>query len=114
MTIKLNKLRDGRTVGMAIDGVYTDDNGRPTLWRGQLTLVQGTDGVASRPIKATLTSNDGIRILSDGKTKLFPVSAIYADTGGRIRSQRILQAILDAMMAEVPECQNVWAAKASA
>lgn len=110
MKIKLNKLLDGRTLGMVRDGKQTDINGRPTLWDGKLTLVQGVDSVASRPINASLYSNQDIKVLADGKTKLFPVSAVYADTGQVIRSSKIKQAILDAMMAEVPYCTNVWAA----
>ncbi len=72
----------------------------------ELTLVQGIDGVASRPIKATLNRDDGIRILSDGKTKQYPVSAIYADTLSRIRSHKMLQAIWDAMLAEMQRIES--------
>ena len=109
--LKLDKLLDGRTLGMVRDGKQTDETGRPTLWDGRLTLVQGVDGVASRPIKASLYSNQDIRVLADGKTKLFPVTAVYADTGMCIRSPKLKQAIWDAMMAEVPTCDNVWSAE---
>lgn len=112
--VTLNKLFDGRTIGEAKDGKHTDETGRPTVWRGRLTLSQGGKHKPFREIKATLRSCEGVRILSDGCTKIFPVSAIYADTGQWIRSQKILQEVWDAMMAEVPNCQNVWSDKVTA
>ena len=56
------------------------------FYSARLTLVQGTDGVASRPIFATVAGEE--------------VAAIYADTDSRIRSHKMLQAIRNAMGAE--------------
>lgn len=56
------------------------------FYSARLTLVQGTEGVASRPIFATMAGEK--------------VGAIYADTGIRIRSHKMLQAIWDAMETE--------------
>tara|TARA_Y100000289_G_C3848975_1_gene112504 strand:+ start:283 stop:522 length:240 start_codon:yes stop_codon:yes gene_type:complete len=54
------------------------------FFSARLTLVQGTEGVASRPIFATVAGEK--------------VGAIYTDTGSRIRSHKMLQAISDAML----------------
>ena len=56
------------------------------FYSARLTLVQGTEGVASRPIFATVAGEK--------------VGAIYTDTGSRIRSHKMLQAIWDAMLAD--------------
>jgi len=56
------------------------------FYSARLTLVQGTEGVASRPIFATVAGEK--------------VGAMYTDTGSRIRSHKMLQSIWDAMSAE--------------
>ena len=58
--------------------------GQPGLfYSARLTLTQGTDGVASRPIFATIAGEK--------------IGAIYTDTGSRIRSPAVLQLIKKAM-----------------
>ena len=77
MKIKLNNLI---TQKKRVDG-------RPGFfYSARLTLVQGTEGVASRPIIATVAGEK--------------VGAAYADTGSWIRSHNMLQAIWDAMSVE--------------
>ena len=58
-------------------------NNRVAEMSARLTLVQGAEGAASRPIFATLTEDR--------------VVAMYTDTGSRIRSHKMLQAIGDVM-----------------
>lgn len=64
----------------------SDGTGLGSYYSARLILVQGTEGVASRPIYATVAGER--------------VNAIYTDTGRRIRGHKMLQAIWDAMNAE--------------
>ena len=58
-------------------------NNRVAEMSARLTLVQGAEGSASRPIFATLTEDH--------------VVAMYTDTGSRIRSHKMLQEIGNVM-----------------
>ena len=74
MNIKLNNLVTQKKRVAGQPGYF---------YSARLTLVQGTEGVTSRPIFATVAGEK--------------VGAIYTDTGSRIRSHKMLQAIRNAM-----------------
>ena len=82
MMIKLNDLKDSRTLIDVGRGKYTDESGRSTLYWASITICQGTDGVAQREACG----------IYDTKSK-YRGRFLYRETGRYMTSPRIISAV---------------------